>query len=58
MKSLQKIKIMVLLLSVMTINLLALSPPTNFTAVEVTNSTIKFTWTDNSDDEEGVYGLC
>ena len=57
MKSLQKIETMVLLLSLTTVNLLALSAPTNFTAVNVTNSTISFSWTDNSGDEDG-YAVC
>jgi len=57
MKNLQKMKIIVLILSVITVDLLALSVPTNFTADTVTNSTISFTWIDKSHDEDG-YIVC
>jgi len=57
MVSLKKIRTLILLLSILTVDLLAIVAPTNFHATEVTDSTISFSWKDNSSDEDG-YRVC
>ncbi len=55
MKSFQKIRVMIVLLSILTVNVAALEVPTDFIESEVTDSTISFSWADNSSDEDSYF---
>ncbi len=50
-------KIFMFLLFMMSVNLFALSAPSSFTSIKVTDTNISFTWSDNSNDEDG-YVVC